>query len=73
MENKVDNNTVVIKMKPLCECGYIIENMNIEMKLDKHYPYDHSKYLFSYNPSHCPNCNKKIVGCIEPSIIKGRL
>ena len=64
-------DSVVVKMKPVCECGYVFDDLTLtEIK---------PKTLFSpkfiteplhswmFEPYRCPNCNKRISAVTSPN------
>ena len=67
-------DSVVVKMKPVCECGYVFDDLTLtEIK---------PKTLFSpkfiteplhswmFEPYRCPNCNKRRSSCICKEVIR---
>ena len=52
------NNKVKLKLLPVCECGYIFNDFNINNNIVKDYSLKRVQVKFS--PSHCPNCGKEI-------------
>lgn len=53
--------TTILRMLPVCECGQLIPDFNIEVSLEKiESRYDYPNFIF--HPDRCPSCGKYING-----------
>lgn len=48
----MDDNTVELKLLPVCECGYIFKELTVTESINVG--------ISTFFPCHCPNCKKVI-------------
>lgn len=61
-------NGVILKMKPVCECGYVFENLTLTKIKMKSSGITVPLFSYRFEPGRCPGCGKAI-DCVTTPLI----
>ena len=63
-------NSVVLRMKPVCECGYVFEDLTLtkERIESKNKRMIIPLYSYKFTPKTCPKCGKEI-DCVSTPLL----
>lgn len=62
MFEKEVKNSVIIEFKPTCECGWVFEELDVELIDSKMKGGFFSPTKYQFKPWKCPCCNRVIEG-----------
>lgn len=61
LDNCMDDNKTILKMLPVCSCGYVFrKGVMIYENINETHGWKYATY--SIQPSQCPSCHKTIEG-----------